>query len=150
MIARALKTYAILLIPVGLSSVLYNSQTSSIGWNPAGITGLAVCLIAAAMAFLFLVLHRRGVTWARWAAVALTFILLGFSGQSVFKMARDPSAAAAKMIAKRVEANQPITQEAADAAIRFRMGLFGVLGILSLSAFMKLWMGVRRDEPPTA
>ena len=148
-ITRILHTYALLLIPVGLASVLFNSQTSSLGWNPAGKTGLIVCAIVALLSLLFAVMVKKGASWAGWAALALSFLVLSYSGSTVFKLVRDIPAAANTMIAAKKEAGEPLSEEAAVAAIKFRMALFSTLGLISLSTFMRLWLARSSEKPAT-
>lgn len=148
-ITRVLHVYALLLIPVGLASVLFNSQTSSLGWNPAGKTGLIVCAIVALLSVLFAAMAKKGASWAGWAAMALTFLVLSFCGRTVFKLVRDVPAAANTMIAAKNEVGETLSHDAAIAAIKFRMALFGTLGLISLSTFMRLWLARSNEKPAT-
>ena len=120
-----LYTYAACLLIPALGSVLYNAQTKVIGLNMAGKTGLIACGVSAILAAVFATLLKKGMRWAYWAGLGLAFLLLCQAGVSVFKIMRGVSAG---------------TLPDSD---YYKAGIFGILGLFSLSAFMRLFLSSR-------
>jgi hypothetical protein len=132
--------YAGFLLVVGLASAFYSAADRTVGWNPHGVSGLAACGGAAVIIGVLGVLVAKGQPWAQWAGVALAFLLLSFGGMQVFKIGRDIEKPAAEMAVKR-----GITQEAAERAMIYRVGIFGAMTLFSLQAFMRVGLALRRE-----
>ncbi|MDB6134846.1 MAG: hypothetical protein JWM59_3089 [Verrucomicrobiales bacterium] len=79
--------FAALLLAAGLLSAFYSPERV-IGWYPKGITGLSICGAGAVLAAVFGILDKKGVTWALWAGLILSFLFLCQCGLTVFKIVR--------------------------------------------------------------
>lgn len=79
--------FAALLLVAGLLSAFYSPERV-IGWYPKGITGLSICGAGAVLAAVFGILDKKGVAWALWAGLILSFLFLCQCGFTVFKLVR--------------------------------------------------------------
>ncbi len=123
-----LYTYAGSLLLPALASVLYNAETKVTGWNPSGKTGLIICGVCAVLAAVFASVLSKGRKWALWAGLALAFLLLCTAGSNVFKIMRGVSAG-----------TLPDWHY-------YKAAVFGVLGLFSFGAFMRLFLASRTSE----
>ena len=128
--ASILYTYAACLLIPAFASVLYNAHTKAFGLNMAGKTGLIACGASAILAVVFATFLKKGKRWAYWAGLGLAFLLLCQVGVSVFTTLRGVSAG-------KIPVGSSVEAEYYKAAV------FGVLGLFSLSAFMRLFLSSR-------
>ncbi len=138
--------YAGYLFVIGLASVFYNAATREAGWNPHGISGLYACGGSAVVAGILAWLTGKGKEGAAWAGLVLAFLLLAFAGQKLFGIVRDVDASAVDLIAKRKEAGEILTHDAARSSMIYRAVIFGALFVFSLMTFMKLGLALRRGK----
>jgi len=95
-IAKILFTYAALMLLTGLFSVFYNPD-HVIGWNEHGKTGLIACGAGAVLAAVFGFCSKKGMNWAIWAGLVLSFLFIAQCGLSSFKTGRAMSEGDAKL-----------------------------------------------------
>ncbi|HEX2749111.1 MAG TPA: hypothetical protein VHM91_13985 [Verrucomicrobiales bacterium] len=139
--------YAGFLLVCGLASVLYSAETRTAGWNGHGISGLIACGSAAVIIAITAVLAGKGKGNAVWAALGLAFILLSYGGFTFFKLVRDIPGNATEMINKRAaDKKEDLKREDAERAITYKAGVFGVMALFSLSAFVRLGTAVRNEK----
>ena len=126
---KTLLFYAAALLVIGLASILYDPAAGAVTLYLKGKTGLIVCGIAALLAVVAGQLVARGVSWARWAGLALPFLLLAQSAPKAFRIGREISAG---------------TKEG---HFWYQATLFGVIAAASLWAVVTQFAGMRRQEP---
>ena len=140
--------YAGFLLVCGLASVLYSAETRTAGWNGHGISGLIACGSAAVVIAIMGVLAGRGKGMAVWVGLGLAFMLLTYGGFTFFKLVRDIPGNAAEAITKRAAGpkGEVLTMDAAERAVAYKAGVFGVMALFSLSAFVRLGTAVRHEK----
>jgi uncharacterized membrane protein (UPF0136 family) len=83
-ISQWLVRYGIFLMAVAVVAVMYIPKTGQIGFNPAAKTALISGGICGGLSILWGVLFRRGISWARIAAMASCLLFLAaFTWRSI-------------------------------------------------------------------
>jgi hypothetical protein len=129
---KTLFIYAAALLVIGLASIAYDPIAGAVTLYLKGKTGLIVCGIAALLAVVAGLLVARGVSWARWAGIALPFLLLAQSAPKAFRIGREISAGLK------------------DGHFWYQATLFGVIAAVSLIALVTQFVTMRRQEPASA
>lgn len=162
--------YAGFLLVVGLASAFYSAADRTAGWNPHGATGLYACGGSALIIALMAWLTGKGKEWAAWVGLVLAFVLLAYGGQTLFKLVRDVPGQAIlavsardEKIAEQIRAADEISggrrkeghgviiydyldYEAAHRVVLYKAGIFGMMAIFSLSAFLRLGLALRHGK----
>ena len=133
--------YAGFLLVVGLASAFYSAADRTAGWNAHGATGLYACGGSALIIALMAWLTGKGNEWAAWVGLVLAFLLLAFGGKTLFTIVRDVGGQALKVAMER-----GIDPEDAERVVLYKAGIFGVMAIFSLSAFLRLGLALRRGQ----
>jgi len=126
--SRTLRIYALLLLAIGAASVLFDPTVGAVTLYPEGKTGLIVCGIASALAVAFSRLIAGGTSWARWAGLALSFLLLAQSGPKAFSLAKAVSAGIEK------------------GHIWYKATLFAIIAVVSLWATVSQFVNARQND----
>jgi hypothetical protein len=126
--SRTLRIYALLLLAIGAASVLFDPIVRAVTLYAEGKTGLIVCGIAAALAVAFSRLIAGGTSWARWAGLALSFILLSYCGPKAFSLAKAVSAGIEK------------------GHIWYKATLFALIAVVSLWATVSQFVNARQND----
>ena len=127
--SKTLRIYAVLLLIIGAASVLFDPTVGAVTLYAEGKTGLIVCGIAAALAVAFSRLIAGGTSWARWAGLALSFLLLAQSGPKAFSLAKGVSAG---------------TKEG---HFWYQATLFALIAVVSLWATVSQFVNARQTDP---
>jgi hypothetical protein len=127
--SKTLRIYAVLLLAIGAASVLFDPIVRAVTLYTEGKTGLIVCGIAAALAVTFSRLIAAGTPWARWAGLALSFILLSYCGPKAFSLAKAVSAGIEK------------------GHIWYKATLFAIIAVVSLWATVSQFVNSRQNDP---
>lgn len=133
--------YAGYLLVIGLASAFYSAGESRAGWNSHGASGLYACGGAAVVVGVLGWLTGKGKEWAAWAGLAVAFLLLAYGGKTCFALLRDVTGNASKVAAER-----SISMEAAERVVYYKAGIFGVMAVFSISAFLRLGLALRRAK----
>lgn len=84
LLAPWLWRYGIFLVTVGIVAVLYDPKTGQLGFNAAAKTALISGAICGGLSLVWGGLLARGISWARWGAVASTTLFLAaFTWRSI-------------------------------------------------------------------
>lgn len=126
---KTLRIYAVLLLAIGAASVLFDPTVGAVTLYLKGKTGLIVCGIAAALAVAVSRLIAGGTSWARWAGLALSFILLSYCGPKAFSLAKGVSAG---------------TKEG---HFWYQATLFALIAVVSLWATVSQFVNARQNDP---
>ena len=133
--------YAGFLLVVGLASAFYSAADRTAGWNAHGATGLYACGGSAVIVALMAWLTGKGKEWAAWVGLVLAFLLLAYGGKTLFTLVRDVPGQALKVATER-----GIDPEDAERVVLYKAGIFGVMAIFSLSAFLRLGLALRHGK----